>query len=82
MTNPPTPQSGSPDKEPASEAQAAQNALGNTERAEVATEPGGPASKPEPEQKPSLGRLFMDNLWAANTFTVTLLSLVLAIVVG
>ncbi|MET8090983.1 ABC transporter permease [Micromonospora sp. NPDC005220] len=79
MTNP-NPQSGSPDKEPASEAQAAQNALGNTERAELATEPD--RSKPGPEPKPSLGRLFLDNLWAANTFTVTLMSLVLAIVVG
>ncbi|MDG4760146.1 ABC transporter permease [Micromonospora sp. WMMD710] len=77
MTNP-NPQSGSPDKEPASEAQAAQNALGNTERASTTTAP-----KPsEPEPKPSLGRLFLDNLWAANTFTVTLLSLVLAVVVG
>ncbi|MEU8422439.1 ABC transporter permease [Micromonospora sp. NPDC048835] len=84
MTNPSNPQSGSPDKEPASEAQAAQNALGNTERAEVATEPDRSGAKPDPtpEAKPSLGRLFMDNLWAANTFTVTLLSLVLAIVVG
>ncbi|MFI6264549.1 ABC transporter permease [Micromonospora sp. NPDC051006] len=74
----PTPQSGSPDKEPATEAQAAQNALGNTERAEPATTPQSGA----PEPRPSLGRLFLDNLWAANTFTVTLLSLVLAIVVG
>ncbi|MEH1166602.1 ABC transporter permease [Micromonospora sp. CPCC 205539] len=77
MTDP-NPQSGSPDKEPASEAQAAQTALGNTERAEPATG----SSRSAPEQKPSLGRMFLDNLWAANTFTVTLLSLVLAIVVG
>ncbi|MFY1619265.1 ABC transporter permease [Micromonospora sp. WMMD736] len=76
MTNP-NPQSGSPDKEPASEAQAAQNALGNTERAETTT-----TTEKTPEPKPSLGRLFLDNLWAANTFTVTLLSLVLAIAVG
>ncbi|MEV4655283.1 ABC transporter permease [Micromonospora sp. NPDC049301] len=75
----PNPQPGSPDKEPASEAQAAQTALGNTEKAEAAT-PG--RSAPEAEPKPSLGRLFLNNLWAANTFTVTLLSLVLAIVVG
>ncbi|MET7877947.1 ABC transporter permease [Micromonospora profundi] len=72
------PQSGSPDKEPASEAQAAQIALGNTEQASTANTP----KVSEPEPKPSLGRLFLDNLWAANTFTVTLLSLVLAIVVG
>ncbi|MEW2376411.1 ABC transporter permease [Micromonospora sp. NPDC047812] len=87
MTNPnpesgspgnPKPPSGSPDKEPATEAQAARTALGNTERAGTATAPKGPA----PEAKPSLGRLFLDNLWAANTFTVTLLSLVLAMIVG
>ncbi|MFG1881749.1 ABC transporter permease [Micromonospora sp. NPDC049102] len=77
MTTNPNPQSGSPDKEPASEAQAAQNALGNTERAGTTT-----TTEKTPEPKPSLGRLFLDNLWAANTFTVTLLSLVLAIVVG
>ncbi|MEV6812803.1 ABC transporter permease [Micromonospora sp. NPDC051296] len=75
MTNP-NPQPGSPDKEPASEEQAAQNALGNTERAEAATTPTAP------QERPTLGRLFLENLWAANTFTVTLLSLVLAMVVG
>lgn len=77
MTNP-DPQSGSPDKEPATEAQAAQTALGNTERAETATTP----KQPGDGGRPSLGRLFLDNLWAANTFTVTLLSLVLAMLVG
>ncbi|MFC0507948.1 ABC transporter permease [Micromonospora costi] len=82
MTNP-NPPSGSPDKEPASEAQAAQNALGNTERAEAATTPQAQTAQGgTPEPRPSLGRLFVENLWAANTFTVTLLSLVLAIVVG
>ncbi|GIJ77290.1 simple sugar transport system permease protein [Micromonospora phaseoli] len=70
------PQSSSPDKEPASEEQAGRTALGNTERAESATTPGGH------EQRPTLGRLFLENLWAANTFTVTLLSLVLAMIVG
>ncbi len=70
--------SGSPDKEPATEEQAARTALGNTEQAET---PSGP-KQPAPEARPSLGRLFLDNLWAANTFTVTLLSLVLAMVVG
>ncbi|MFV2103819.1 ABC transporter permease [Micromonospora sp. LOL_024] len=69
-------QPGSPDKEPASEEQAGRTALGNTERAESAATPGGP------EQRPTLGRLFLENLWAANTFTVTLLSLVLAMIVG
>lgn len=69
-------QPGSPDKEPASEEQAAQVTLGNTEQAEAATTPTAP------EQRPTLGRLFLENLWAANTFTVTLLSLVLAMVVG
>ncbi|MEU4679557.1 ABC transporter permease [Micromonospora sp. NPDC023737] len=82
----PNPQSGSPDKEPASKAQAAQDSLGNTEQAEDATTPqAGPATAaPDgaPEPRPSLGRLFVANLWAANTVTVTVLSLVLAIVVG
>ncbi|MFC4020671.1 ABC transporter permease [Micromonospora sp. GCM10011542] len=79
MSNPNPPQSGSPDKEPASHAQAAQNALGNTELAGTTSKPKGPE---EPQPQPTLGRLFLDNLWAANTFTVTLLALVLAIVVG
>ncbi|MFD6757124.1 ABC transporter permease [Micromonospora gifhornensis] len=69
-------QPGSPDKEPASEEQAAQVTLGNTEQAEAATTPTSP------HQRPTLGRLFLENLWAANTFTVTLLSLVLAMIVG
>ncbi|MEV2236990.1 ABC transporter permease [Micromonospora sp. NPDC049891] len=72
----PNAQPGSPDKEPASEDQAARTALGNTERAEAATTPGGSGPRP------TLGRLFLENLWAANTFTVTLLSLVLAMIVG
>ncbi|MFI7076080.1 ABC transporter permease [Micromonospora sp. NPDC049903] len=69
-------QPGSPDKEPASEEQANRTAIGNTERAETATT-GQP-----PQERPTLGRLFLENLWAANTFTVTLLSLVLAMLVG
>ncbi|MGW0502585.1 ABC transporter permease [Micromonospora sp. NPDC003241] len=72
----PIPQPGSPDKEPASEEQANRTAIGNTERAETATT-GQP-----PQERPTLGRLFLENLWAANTFTVTLLSLVLAMLVG
>ncbi|MBO4205528.1 ABC transporter permease [Micromonospora echinofusca] len=95
----PNPGAGSPDKEPASEAQAAQDALDNAERAETATATGAetatatpaagkPVGKPapgkptEPEARPSLGQLFLANLWAANTVTVTVLALVLAIVVG
>ncbi|WP_432049400.1 ABC transporter permease [Verrucosispora sp. NA02020] len=69
-------QPGSPDKEPASEEQANRTAIGNTERSETAT------TGQSPQGRPTLGRLFLENLWAANTFTVTLLSLVLAMVVG
>ncbi|MDG4793386.1 ABC transporter permease [Micromonospora sp. WMMD1082] len=76
------PQPSSPDKEPASEEQAARTALGNTERAEPASASGPSATPGGPEQRPTLGRLFLENLWAANTFTVTLLSLVLAMIVG
>ncbi|WP_200209500.1 ABC transporter permease [Micromonospora coerulea] len=78
MSNP-NPVSGSPDKEPATESQAAQNAVGNTDRAATtATAP----KRPEEQPRPSLGRLFLDNLWAANTVTVTVLALVLAMVIG
>ncbi|MGC1210508.1 MAG: ABC transporter permease [Micromonospora sp.] len=77
MTNP-NPVSGSPDKEPATEAQAAQNAVGNTDRAATTTAP----KQPEQEPRPSLGRLFLDNLWAANTVTVTVLAVLLAMLVG
>ncbi|NLU80692.1 ABC transporter permease [Micromonospora sp. HNM0581] len=72
----PNARQGSPDKEPASEEQANRSAIDNTERAESASVPGGAGPRP------TLGRLFLENLWAANTFTVTLLSLVLAMVVG
>lgn len=67
-------ESGSPDKEPATTDQAARTTLDNTERAE-------PTSQ-QPPERPALGQLFVANLWAANTFTVTLLSLVLAMIVG
>jgi ABC-type uncharacterized transport system permease subunit len=77
MTNP-NPESGSPDKEPATEAQAAQTAAGGAGRAATMAAP----KRPEPEGRPSLGRLFLDNLWAANTVTVTVLALVLAMIVG
>lgn len=66
--------SGSPDKEPATADQAARMALDNTERTE-------PTSQ-QPPERPALGRLFVENLWAANTLTVTVLSLLLAMVVG
>ncbi|MFC8615286.1 ABC transporter permease [Micromonospora purpureochromogenes] len=42
------------------------------------TAPKQPAEQP----RPTLGRLFLENLWAANTVTVTVLALVLAMVVG
>ncbi|TDC64447.1 ABC transporter permease [Micromonospora sp. KC207] len=77
MTNP-NPASGSPDKEPATEAQAAQVAAGGVDRAATATTPK-PAPQPE---RPTLGRLFLDNLWAANTVTVTVLAVLLAMLVG
>ncbi len=46
MSDPNSAQPGSPDKEPASEEQAGRTALGNTERAEAATTPGGPGPRP------------------------------------
>ncbi|MBM0258589.1 ABC transporter permease [Micromonospora sp. 4G55] len=70
--------SGSPDKEPATEAQAAQTTSGGTDRNATMTAPKQPTEQP----RPTLGRLFLDNLWAANTVTVTVLALVLAMVVG
>ncbi|GHJ17619.1 ABC transporter permease [Micromonospora sp. AKA38] len=86
MTNP-NPASGSPDKEPATEAQEARSEAratptapaGDTERAVTTT-----ASKQPPAEgpRPSLGRLFLENLWAANTVTVTVLAVVLAMLVG
>ncbi|MEO3775407.1 ABC transporter permease [Micromonospora sp. B11E3] len=77
MSNP-TPESGSPNREPATEEQAARTAVGTTDRVATATA----AKRPEPEVKPALGRLFLDNLWAANTVTVTVLAVVLAMFVG
>ncbi|MFJ6195119.1 ABC transporter permease [Micromonospora sp. NPDC092111] len=75
MSNP-NPVSGSPDKEPATEAEL--TAAGKADRGATMTAPKQPA----PEPRPTLGRLFLDNLWAANTVTVTVLALVLAMVVG
>jgi len=40
-------------------------------------------SRPEPtEPRRALGQLFLDNLWAANTVTVTVLAVVLAMLIG
>ncbi|GAA3738371.1 ABC transporter permease [Micromonospora maritima] len=86
MTNP-NPVSGSPDKEPATEAQEARGEAratptapaGDTERQVPATATKQPAAG---EPRPSLGKLFLDNLWAANTVTVTVLAVVLAMLVG
>ncbi|MFG1655038.1 ABC transporter permease [Micromonospora chersina] len=86
MTNP-NPVSGSPDKEPATEAQEARSEAratpsapaGDTERAVPATATKQPAAE---GPRPALGRLFLDNLWAANTVTVTVLAVLLAMLVG
>lgn len=86
MTNP-NPVSGSPDKEPATEAHEARSEAratpatpaGDTERAVPATATPQPAAQ---ERRPSLGRLFLENLWAANTVTVTVLAVLLALLVG
>ncbi|MGR6317149.1 ABC transporter permease [Micromonospora soli] len=86
MTNP-NPVSGSPDKEPATEAQEARSEAratptapaGDAERAVPATATKQPAPA---EPRPSLGRLFLENLWAANTVTVTVLAVLLAMLVG
>ncbi|MFG3578516.1 ABC transporter permease [Micromonospora chersina] len=86
MTNP-NPVSGSPDKEPATEAQEARSEAratpsapaGDTERAVPATARKQPAAE---GPRPTLGRLFLDNLWAANTVTVTVLAVLLAMLVG
>ncbi|MFU8870734.1 ABC transporter permease [Micromonospora sp. SL4-19] len=83
MTNPNS-VSGSPDKELATETQEARSdarAIPTAragERAVTATATKEPAAEP----RPSLGRLFLDNLWAANTVTVTVLAVLLAMLVG
>ncbi|SCG51903.1 ABC transporter permease [Micromonospora humi] len=79
MTNP-NPASGSPDKEPATEALQAREEA----RATPTAPAGDTALKQRPAEapRPSLGRLFLDNLWAANTVTVTVLAVVLAMLVG
>ncbi|SBT54492.1 ABC transporter permease [Micromonospora narathiwatensis] len=85
MSNP-NPVSGSPDKEPATETQEARSEAranptapaGDAERAVTATA----TKEPPAEPRPSLGRLFLENLWAANTVTVTVLAVLLAMLVG
>jgi simple sugar transport system permease protein len=52
-----------------------------------AAAPGGEAGqRPPPEKptgdRPSLGRFFLESLWAANTVTVTVLAVALAMVIG
>ncbi|MEU7569929.1 ABC transporter permease [Micromonospora sp. NPDC049240] len=89
MTNP-NPASGSPDKEPATEAQEARSEAratptapaGDTERAVTTTTTTASKQPPAEGPRPSLGRLFLENLWAANTVTVTVLAVVLAMLVG
>ncbi|WP_089156566.1 ABC transporter permease [Micromonospora sp. NBS 11-29] len=86
MTNP-NPASGSPDKEPATDALQARG-----EARATPTAPAGDAERPvaatamklppAEQPRPSLGKLFLDNLWAANTVTVTVLAVVLAMLVG
>ncbi|MFR9778195.1 ABC transporter permease [Micromonospora sp. MS34] len=86
MSNP-NPVSGSPDKEPATEAQEARSEAratptapaGDQERTVPATATEQP---PAEEPRPTLGKLFLDNLWAANTVTVTVLAVLLAMLVG
>ncbi|MFD2766877.1 ABC transporter permease [Micromonospora eburnea] len=78
--------SGSPDKAPATETQESRSEspaiptprAGDGERAVTATATKEPAAEP----RPSLGRLFLENLWAANTVTVTVLAVLLAMLVG
>ncbi|MEV0429534.1 ABC transporter permease [Micromonospora sp. NPDC050495] len=82
------PVSGSPDKEPATEAQEARSEAratptapaGDPERAVPATATKAPDA--DKESRPTLGRLFLENLWAANTVTVTVLAVLLAMLVG
>ncbi|SCL18563.1 ABC transporter permease [Micromonospora inyonensis] len=95
MTNP-NPDAGSPDKAPATPEQAARDAAGGTGRAADPTATTTPAGTKQPATttpagakrpgddgaRPSLGQLFLANLWAANTVTVTVLALVLAMLVG
>ncbi|MEU3453823.1 ABC transporter permease [Micromonospora sp. NPDC006766] len=81
MSNP-NPVSGSPDKELATETQETRAIptprAGDGEHAVTATATKEPAAEP----RPSLGRLFLENLWAANTVTVTVLAVLLAMLVG
>lgn len=69
----------SPDKRPADQAE--------LQEATAAATPGSPASTwapegPEGGPRRSLGQQFLHNLWAANTLTVTVLAIVLAMLIG
>ncbi|SCF37303.1 nucleoside ABC transporter membrane protein [Micromonospora viridifaciens] len=74
--------SGSPEKAPATEAQEARAIP--TPRAGDATATATATATKEStgEPRPSLGRLFLENLWAANTVTVTVLAVLLAMLIG
>ncbi|WP_326562513.1 ABC transporter permease [Micromonospora sp. NBC_01796] len=69
----------SPDKDPADQARAARSAAANAD-------PPKPGTGDEPTTPPGRGpvllRSFLQNLWAANTVTVTVLAIVLATVIG
>lgn len=65
--------SGSPDKSPASPAEAAEAAT------EAATRSAGRRPEPEPS---TVAARFLRNLWSANNVTVTVLAIVLAMMIG
>jgi ABC-type uncharacterized transport system permease subunit len=50
------------------------------EEASAAPQPAAPAEKPD--QHPSFASVFLHNLWSANTVTVTILSVLLAMIIG
>ncbi|MFK3984569.1 ABC transporter permease [Micromonospora sp. NPDC050397] len=68
----------SPDKEPAKQSRAARSAAANADP----PTPGSGAPATGPGRGPLLLRSFLQNLWAANTVTVTVLAIVLATVIG
>ncbi|MFI6760271.1 ABC transporter permease [Micromonospora sp. NPDC050417] len=69
----------SPDKDPAEQSRAARSAAANADPPTPGT--GGEPTTP-PGRGPLLLRSFLQNLWAANTVTVTILAIVLATVIG
>ncbi|MFV2108659.1 ABC transporter permease [Micromonospora sp. LOL_015] len=68
---------GSPDKPPAE----AEPAAAAHAAAQAEAEPSAGTGPPAPDGD-SLGQRFLHNLWAANTVTVTVLALLLAVVIG